>query len=66
IICDHLKKGRSAIINVQRISIEQSQRLIDFLNGVVTALDGDIRKLDDKSFLLTPPNIKSAGDIELA
>ncbi|MDD3924028.1 MAG: cell division protein SepF, partial [Erysipelotrichaceae bacterium] len=43
-IAVYLKKGSAAVVNLHRLPREYSQRTIDFLTGVVFALDGSIQK----------------------
>lgn len=53
----NVKAGRGAIVNLHRLSKEDSQRMIDFLYGVVFALDGKLEKVGNQIILLTPATI---------
>ena len=44
-IARHLKERRAAVINLHRLPRDYAQRTIDFLTGVVFALDGTIKKI---------------------
>lgn len=62
-IADHLKSGRGCIINLHRVSKEQAKRIIDFLSGVVYAIEGEVQKIGPNVFLCTPSNFGVYGEI---
>ncbi|WNF35538.1 cell division protein SepF [Bacillaceae bacterium IKA-2] len=62
-IADHLKNRKAVVINLQRISLDQAKRIVDFLSGTVYAIGGDIQKLGANIFLCTPDNVDVAGTI---
>lgn len=62
-IADHIMNRRAVVINLQLLDYDKSLRVIDFLSGTVYALNGDIQKLGDKTFLCTPDNIDVTGSI---
>lgn len=61
-MADKLKCGDCLIISLTDLSKEDSQRLIDFLTGVVMARDGMIRKISSDIIVCTPENIKVVLD----
>lgn len=62
-IARHLKQRRAAVVNLHRLQRDYSQRTIDFLTGVVFALDGTIQKIDHNVILCTPKSIGVDGKI---
>lgn len=62
-IADHLKNRKAVVINLQRVSMEQAKRIVDFLAGTVYAIGGDIQKLGTNIFLCTPDNVDVSGTI---
>lgn len=62
-IADHLKSGRGCIINLHRVSKDQAKRIIDFLSGVVYAIEGEVQKIGPNVFLCTPSNFGVYGEI---
>lgn len=62
-IADHLKSGRGCIINLHRVSKDQAKRIIDFLSGVVYAIEGEVQKIGPNVFLCTPSNFGVYGTI---
>lgn len=65
-VADNIKERRPVIINVQSLDKEVAKRILDFAGGVVYALDGNLQKIGDGIFLLTPSNFEVAGDISSA
>ncbi len=53
---DGLKAGHQQIVNLEKASHDICGRVIDFLYGVIYALDGYVEKIGDKVFLFTPAN----------
>lgn len=62
-IADHLKSKKAVVVNLQRISIDQAKRIVDFLSGTVYAIGGDIQKIGPNIVLCTPDNIDVSGTI---
>lgn len=62
-VAKHLKSNRAAVVNLHRLPREYSQRSIDFLTGVIFALDGTIQKIGHNVILCTPKSIGVAGSI---
>ena len=56
LIGDDLKSGVPVIINLQNTSPDLAKRIIDFCSGLTYALEGSIKKVADRVFLLTPKN----------
>lgn len=64
-VARHLKERRAAVVNLHRLQREYAQRTIDFLTGVVFALDGSIQKIGHNVILCTPASIGVHGEISL-
>ncbi len=62
-IAQHLKEKRAAVVNLHRLQNSTAQRTIDFLSGVIFAVDGSIQKIGPKVILCAPRNIGVAGEI---
>lgn len=60
-ICDHLKNKKPVVVNLESISKETAQRVVDFLSGSVYGLDGDIQKVSSGIFLVAPNNVDVMG-----
>lgn len=64
-IARHLKQRRACVVNLHRLQREYAQRTIDFLTGVVFALDGTIQKIGHNVILCTPKSVSVDGVISL-
>lgn len=64
-IAKHLKQKRACVVNLHRLQRDYAQRTIDFLTGVVFALDGTIQKIGHNVILCTPHSIGVHGEISL-
>ena len=64
-IATYLKQKRATVVNLHRLQKEQSKRVIDFLSGVIFAIEGDIQQIGPKIFLCTPKNFGVTGNITM-
>ncbi|MFR1756556.1 MAG: cell division protein SepF, partial [Thomasclavelia spiroformis] len=55
----------AVVINLHRLQKEQAKRVVDFLSGVIYAIDGDIQTIGPKIFLCAPKNISVSGNIDV-
>ncbi len=60
-----LKEGRAVVVNLHKLDRDYAQRTIDFLTGVVFALDGKIQKIGQNVILCSPAEIGVQGSISL-
>ncbi|MEN6314368.1 MAG: cell division protein SepF [Clostridiaceae bacterium] len=60
-VCDHLKNKKPIVVNLENLSKETAQRVVDFLSGSVYGLDGDIQKISSGIFLIAPNNVDIMG-----
>lgn len=64
-VARHLKDKRAAVVNLHRLNREYSQRTIDFLTGVIFALDGSIQKIGANVILCAPKGVGVHGKISI-
>lgn len=62
-IADHLKARNAVLVNFQRVTSDQSKRIIDFLSGTLYAIGGDLQKVGGGIYLCTPKNVNVQGSI---
>ncbi len=62
-IADHLNSKRTVVLNLESTNKEISRRLIDFLSGVAYANNGQIKKVANSTFIITPYNVGVVGDL---
>ncbi len=61
-IGDIVKQGSPAIVNLQGSERDLSRRMIDFCSGLTYALDGQMEKVADQVFLLTPTDVEVSAE----
>lgn len=57
-VVDYLKQGQSVAVNLEGISSDDSNRILDFLSGAIYGLNGSIHRWHGDLFLLTPEGRK--------
>lgn len=62
---DLLLDRKTVLLNLESTSLEDARRLLDFLSGVVHAVDGKIEKVGKKTFVATPHNVDVTGSAEI-
>lgn len=61
-VAEHLNKKHTVLLNLESTSKDVSRRLLDFLGGVAYATGGQLKKVSDNAFLITPYNVDIIGD----
>lgn len=62
-IADHLNNKRTVVLNLESTNKEVSRRLVDFLSGVAYANNGQIKRVANSTFIITPFNVDIMGDL---
>jgi len=62
IIADKFKSKIPVIINLQECDKELTKRIIDFGSGLTYGLNGNMRRISDKVFLVTPSNVTVSAE----
>ena len=60
-IADNLNAKKTVVLNLEATSKEVSRRLVDFLSGVAYANNGQIKKIANSTFIITPYNVDVSG-----
>jgi len=63
-ITETLLSGRTVILNLEGLDLEIAQRIIDFTSGATFAINGNLQKVSNYIFLVTPPNVDISGDLQ--
>jgi cell division inhibitor SepF len=61
-IGDKLKTNQPVIMNLQGSNRDLSRRLIDFASGLAYGLGGQMERVADQVFLLTPTNVEVSAE----
>lgn len=62
-IADHLNEKRTVVLNLEGTNKEVARRLVDLLNGVAYANGGQLKKVANNTFIITPYNVDVSGDL---
>lgn len=63
-ITETLLSGRTVILNLEGMDLEVAQRIIDFTSGATYAISGNLQKISNYIFLVTPTNVDISGDLQ--
>ena len=61
-IADHLLNHCTVVLNLEETNKETTKRIIDFLCGVVFAIDGQVKKVANATYVVTPKNVDVSGE----
>ena len=61
-ICDYLLAGKAVVLNMEGIHTEIAQRIIDFTSGSCFAISGNLQKISNYIFIITPASVDISGD----
>lgn len=63
-ITDTLLNNCTVVLNFEGLDVEIAQRIIDFTSGSCYAMGGNLRKVSNYIFIMTPRNVDLAGDFQ--
>lgn len=63
-ITDTLLSGRAVILNLEGVHLEVAQRIIDYSAGSCYAMRGNLQRITNYIFLVTPANVEISGDFQ--
>lgn len=63
-ICETLLDNRTVILNLEGLDLDLAQRIIDFTSGSTYAMKGNLQKISNFIFLVTPDNVDISGDLQ--
>ena len=61
---DELRNRRAVILNMENVDKALTRRVVDFLSGCVYALDGQVKKIAQSTYLFCPHSMDIVGDLE--
>jgi len=59
-----LVASKAVIVNLEDLDKDSARRMVDFLSGVVFAMDGDVQKIAHSAYVFCPPNVFITGGPE--
>jgi FtsZ-interacting cell division protein YlmF len=63
-IADHLLNHRTVVLNIEMLNRENARRIIDFLSGVAYSISGNLRKVSNNTFVVTPENVDITSEMK--
>lgn len=64
-VADHLLTKRTVVLNLEDTNKEAARRILDFLTGVAYSIGGNIKKVANSAYVVTPANVDvSEGQIK--
>jgi len=62
-IADNLNEKRTIVLNLESTNRDVARRLLDFLSGAAYASDGQIKRVANSTYIITPYNVDVMGDL---
>ena len=62
-IADNLAENRAVVINLESTDHDTARRLLDFLSGAAYASNGQIKRVSNGTYMITPYNVDVMGDL---
>ena len=63
-ITETLLVNRTVVLNVEGLDVEVAQRIIDFASGSCFAMNGNLQKISNYIFIITPESVDISGDFQ--
>ena len=62
-ISETLLAERTVLLNMKGLDLGVAQRIIDFTCGTCYAIDGNLQRIEDYIFIITPAGVELSGDL---
>ena len=66
VIIDTLLDNRTVVVNLEGITTDTAQRIMDITFGANVALDGHLQQISRNIFIVTPRSVAISGDLQEA
>jgi cell division inhibitor SepF len=63
-ITETLLANRTVVLNVEGLDVDIAQRIIDFASGSCFAISGNLQKISNYIFIITPESVDISGDFQ--
>lgn len=63
-ITETLLTNRTVVLNLEGLDVEIAQRIIDFTSGSTFAIRGNLQKISNYIFIVTPSSVDISGDFQ--
>ena len=63
-LVDNLKAKKPVIINLEKLESDTARKIFDFLSGATYALNGNVQKIANNSFVFVPENVDVTSSVD--
>ena len=63
-ITETLLANRTVVLNMEGLDVDIAQRIIDFTSGSCYAISGNLQKISNYIFIITPKSVDISGDFQ--
>ena len=63
-ITETLLNNQTVVLNLENLDVEIAQRIIDFASGSTYAISGNLQKISNYIFIITPACVDISGDFQ--
>ena len=63
-ITETLLANRTVVLNLEGLDVAIAQRIIDFASGSTYAINGNLQKISNCIFIITPASVDISGDFQ--
>lgn len=63
-ICGKIKNNSPVVINLEQVDQDEAQRIMDFVGGICFALEGTIKEVTKKIYVIVPESMEISGDFD--
>ncbi len=61
-ILDDIKANKVVILNLNKLDLQTSDRLLDFVSGGIYSMDAKLKTIGDEIYLCVPKGVEVAGE----
>lgn len=63
-ITETLLENRTVVLNMEGLDVDIAQRIIDFTSGSCYAMNGNLQKISNYIFIISPESVDISGDFQ--
>ena len=63
-ITETLLANQTVVLNLEGLDVDVAQRIIDFTSGSCFAISGNLQKISQYIFIITPASVDISGDFQ--
>lgn len=63
-ITETLLSNRTVVLNLEGLDVDVAQRIVDFTSGSCFAIAGNLQKISNYIFIITPSSVDISGDFQ--